>query len=218
MKKIILTFFIFSCISSFAQKREFNQWSVEANYGLSLPVTPIPDGRKAGDFNGYTHFSLGGRYMFMPEIGTKLSYVHDKFQDTEATSNNLVYHRVDLEAVSNLVTLFNFQSDFFNNFGLLAHAGVGFIFANPSDISNNEKVGNIIIGINPMYRLSENLALSLDFAYNFSPKQHYGFDGMLIEPNYAPSNEYIAFNGGFMNIAIGLKYYIGNKGNHADWQ
>ena len=218
MKRIILTLLIFSGITTFAQKRDFNQWSAEANYGVSLPVSPIPDGRKAGDFNGYTHFSLGTRYMFIPEIGAKVSYAHDKFQDSKETTNNLVYHRIDIEAVSNLVVLFNFQSEFFNDFGLLAHAGVGYISANATEVSNNEQVGNIIMGLNPMYRLSERLALSLDFTYNLSPKQHYGFDGMLIEPDYAPSNEYKAFTGGFMNITVGLKYYIGNKGNHADWQ
>ncbi len=42
MKKIIFTILILSGITSFAQKKAFNQFSVEANYGLSLPVTPIP--------------------------------------------------------------------------------------------------------------------------------------------------------------------------------
>ena len=218
MKKIIFTFLILSGITSFAQEKEFNKISVEANYGLSLPVTPIPDGRKAGEFNGFSHFSLGARYMFLPEIGAKISYAHDKFQDSKSTSNNLVYHRLDIEAVSNLVALFNFEGDFWEDFGLLAHAGGGIISANPSDITNNEKVGNIVMGVNPMYRLSEKLALSLDFAYNISPKQHFGFDGSLIEQNLEPSNEYIAFTGGFINVSVGLKYYIGNKGAHADWQ
>ena len=218
MKRIILTLLIFSGITTFAQKKSFNQWSVEANYGFSLPITPIPDGRKAGEFTGFTHFSLGARYMIIPEIGAKVSYSHDKFQDSKSTTNNLVYNKFSLEAVSNLVVLFNFQSEFFNNFGLLAHAGVGWVSANPSDASNNEEVGNIIFGVNPIYRLSENFALSLDFAYNISPKQHFGYDGNLIEPDFAPSNEFEAFTGGFMNIAVGIKYYIGNKGVHADWQ
>lgn len=218
MKKIIFTFLILSSLTIIAQKKDFNQFSIEANYGLSLPVTPIPDNRDAGEFKGFTHFSLGARYMFIPEIGAKVSYAHDKFQDSKSTSNNLVYHRIDLEAVSNLVALFNFQSDFYDDFGILAHAGVGIISANPTDITNNEKVGNIIIGVNPMYRLSEKFAFSLDFAYNISPKQHFGFDGKLIEPNYEGSDEYIAFTGGFLNVAVGIKYYIGNKGGHSDWQ
>ncbi len=216
MKKLIFTFLILSGMISFAQKRSFNQLSIEANYGLSLPTTPIPDGGKAGEFNGFTHFSFGARYMFIPEIGAKLSYAHDKFQDSNATSNNLVYHRFDLEAVSNLVALFNFQSEFFNDFGLLAHAGVGYISANPSGAINNEEVGNIIIGVNPLYRLSEKFALSLDIAYNLNPKMHFGYDGQLIESNF--DTDFKDFNGGFMNITFGVKYYIGNKGDHADWQ
>jgi OOP family OmpA-OmpF porin len=216
MKKLIFTFLILSGMISFAQKRSFNQLSIEANYGLSLPTTPIPDGRKAGEFNGFTHFSFGARYMFIPEIGAKLSYAHDKFQDSNTTSNNLVYHRFDLEAVSNLVALFNLQSDFWDDFGLLAHAGVGYISANPTETDNNERLGNLLFGINPMYRLSEKFALSLDFAYNINPKMNFGYDGNLIEPDY--DAEFKDFNGGFLNITFGVKYYIGNRGEHADWQ
>tara|TARA_R110000787_G_scaffold59922_14_gene135972 strand:+ start:43032 stop:43688 length:657 start_codon:yes stop_codon:yes gene_type:complete len=218
MKRIIFTLLILSGITSFAQKKAFNQFSVEANYGLSLPVAPIPDGRKAGEFNGFTHFSLGARYMFLPEIGAKVSYAHDKFQDSKSTSNKLVYNRFDIEAVSNLVALFKLEGDFWEDFGLLAHAGIGVIYANPTDAVNNEKVGNVIIGVNPMYRISKKLALSLDFAYNISPKMHFGYDGYLIEPDFEPSSGFDSSTGGFINVSVGLKYYIGNKGDHADWQ
>lgn len=218
MKKIIFTFLILSSITGFAQKKDFNRLSVEANYGLSLPVTPIPDNRKAGEFNGFTHFSLGARYMIIPEIGARVSYAHDKFQDSKSTSNNLIYNRFDIEVVSNLVTLFKFHGDFWDDFGLLAHAGGGIIYANPTDASNNEQVGIIIIGVNPMYRLSEKFALSLDFAYNITTKQHFGWDGQLIEPDFDPITGFEPYTGGFINVSVGIKYYIGNKGDHADWQ
>lgn len=217
MKKIILTFFIFSCISSFAQKKAFNQFSIEANYGLSLPVTPIPDGRKAGEFNGFTNFSIGARYMFLSEIGVQASYSHDKFQDSRTKSNDLVYNGFNIQAVSNLVSLFKFKGDFWEEFGLLAHTGGGITYANTEAV-NNERVGTIIFGATPLYSLSQRLALSLDFAYNITLKQHFGYDGKLIEPDFAPSDEFESFTGGFFNIAIGLKYYIGNRGDHADWQ
>ncbi len=217
MKRILLALIIFSSFSSFAQKKAFNQFSVEANYGLSLPVTPIPEGRKAGDFNGFTNFSVGARYMFLSEIGVQALYSHDKFQDSRTKSNDLIYNGFNIQAVSNLVSLFKFKGDFWSEFGILAHAGGGITYANTEDV-NNERVGTIIFGATPLYSLSQKFALSLDFAYNITLKQHFGYDGQLIEPDFAPSDEFESFTGGFFNIAVGLKYYIGNRGDHADWQ
>jgi len=217
MKNIFLIVILLISTITFSQKKNYNQFSADFNFGMSLPITPIPDGRKAGDFNGYSHFELGTRYMILPEIGVKLSYAHEKFQDKNIKSNDLVYNSFKLQAVSNLVYLFGFEGDLWDSVGLLAHAGGGITFANPIAAENNEKVGSLIFGISPLYRLGDKFAVNADFSYTLTTKQHFGFDGQLIEPNFPSDEGFEAFTGGYVNISVGIIYYIGKNIDHADW-
>ena len=217
MKKVILMFALFTSVVVFSQKT-YNQLSVDFNYGLSIPVTPVPTGRNASEFMGFNHFDVGARYMIIPELGFKLSYTHDKFQDNNLKDNDLVYNSFNIQAVSNLVSLFKFESHFWEKFGLLAHAGGGFTSGNPSAAVNNEKTGNLIFGVTPLYRLGDKFALSTDLSYNIITKQHFGFDGQLIEPDFEPGSGFEDFTGGYINFTVGLKYYIGKNRDHADWQ
>ncbi len=182
-----------------------------------MPVTPIPDARKGFDFSSYNHFNIGVRYMIIPELGARIGFAHEKFSDNKDRDNNLVYSRIDLEAVSNLVYILGFNSHFFDKVGLLVHGGGGYVFANPSAAINNEKVANLMFGVNPIFKLTDKFAVSADFTYLYTIKQHFGFDGQLIEPNFPSGGEFEAFNGGFLNFTVGIKYYFGNNRDHADW-
>ncbi|MFK5981643.1 MAG: hypothetical protein QM499_01925 [Flavobacteriaceae bacterium] len=210
MKKLILIFAVLASTITFSQ-RSFDQYSIEVNYGISLPSSPVPNGANVSDFTGYSHFDIGARYMFIPEIGVKLSYGYDKFSDKDISSNNVIYNRFELQAVSNLVYLFSLESELFNKVGFLAHGGGGIISANPSSFNSNENIGILTFGLTPQFKLSEKFALSTDFSYNITLKQHYSFDGQLIHPNFDSET------GGFFNFTVGLKYYIGSNGEHADW-
>lgn len=178
---------------------------------MSLPVTPIPEGRKATEFIGLNHIMIGARYMILPEIGVKLSYAYEKFSDKDNRDDNLVNNRIELQVVSNLLYLFNVGSGNNTNFGLLAHAGGGITYANPSVAINNERVGNLIFGIEPIFRISDRLAIPIDFSYTYDIKKHFGFDGKLLNADFEPQT------GGYINITVGLKYYFGKNRDHADW-
>ena len=81
MKNFILILLLFSEFISAAQERDINQYSIDINYGLSLPVAPILESRKASDFTGFNTIVVGVRYMISPKIGFKVSYSHIGFQD-----------------------------------------------------------------------------------------------------------------------------------------
>lgn len=211
MKKFILISAVLLSTLTYSQKA-YNQFSVDVNYGLALPVTSIPDGKSASDFLGFSHFIIGARYMIIPEIGFKLSYNYGKFQDKNFKENNFSYNKYELQAYSNLVYLFDFQGEFWNKFGLLAHTGGGVTYANPSGASNNERIGNFIIGLTPQYKISKKFALSTDFSYVVTLKQHFDTDGDLINPDYKSESR------GYFYFTVGLNYYIGKNGDHADWQ
>ena len=50
MKRSILFLLLFSSFISTAQNKDYTQLSIDINYGLSIPVAPILEGRNAGDF------------------------------------------------------------------------------------------------------------------------------------------------------------------------
>jgi OOP family OmpA-OmpF porin len=62
-----------------------------------------------------------------------------------------------------------------------------------------------------MYAVSNKIALKADLTYNRTFKQHYGFDGGLLDPNFK------AENGSFYNFSVGLIFYIGENKHHSDW-
>ena len=210
MKKIIfITALLISGIA--ISQKSFNQFSIEADYGLSLPISNAPEGTSSSDFLGFNHFMIGARYMIIPEIGAKLSYSYGKFQNKNFKENHISYNRIDLQAVSNLVYLFGFDAQFFDKVGFLAHAGVGVSYVNPSNALNNERVGNAIFGISPIFRLGDKFAITTDFSYLLTFKQHFSFDGQLINPDYKSESR------GFMYFKVGVNYYIGKNRDHADW-
>ena len=77
--------------------------------------------------------------------------------------------------------------------------------------NKHEKIGVVGIGLTPMYNISNNFALTADFTHNFTMKQHYGFDGILLNKDYTPQS------GGYYNFSIGLIYYLGENKYHSDW-
>ncbi len=202
MKKFTLILVLLYGSISSAQNIEPRQLSFDLNYGISMPITPIPDGRKAGDFTGYNSVFVGARYMINPKIGFRIGYSYIKFEDKNSPIDNLTYNIFDLQIVSNLAYFFGDNSNFYTKFGLLVHGGGGLTYAKSSIIKNKERVGTIIFGLTPLYQLSTKFDINIDVSYVVTLKQHFGFDNQLINPNFE------AQTGSFMNFSIGFIYNI----------
>lgn len=213
MKKIALLIFLLSAFVSYSQDGDYNRFSIEASYGLSQPLSPKNNsGYEAKTFSGFRHFELGGRYMLNQKYGVKLSYSFDKFQQKDHSDLSVTNHKIGAEMVFNLSHLLNFHFSMKRNFQIQTHTGFGITFSRPSSIDNTEHIGNLILGITPQVKISDRIALTTDLSYNYIFKQHYYYSGVLIDPDYE------SVSGSFVNISLGVQFYLGRNELHADWK
>ena len=211
MKKFIIVFLLLSSMISFSQRRiPFNQFSVETSYGFSYPIVPTHD-IDPGDYSKFQHWDIGARYMFNTSIGLKLDYATDRFEDSDIEKNGITFRRIDLQAVINIIPLLQLNYAAFQDFRFQGHSGLGITFTSPEEL-NTDRIGNYIVGFTPQFRISNHFAFNLDFSYIFNFRQHHGFDGTIINPE-----DFEGVTGSYMNISIGLQYYIGKRDEHADW-
>lgn len=200
MKKNTL-FFAISFIALFFSNFAQAQFSIEANYGLNGSFEP--------SYNGFTHFGGGVSYDFDETFGAKIDFASDSFsienKDTgiESGSKNT---RISLQAVMNVSNLID-QRSIHGNFRVLVHAGGGLSILK-SDIptlNKTDRIANVIMGINPQYKVAENLYLGLDTSMIFNISQHYYFDGNLTyigQPN--------SITGIMYNVSAGITYKFDN--------
>ena len=212
MKKVVLLTLLLTVLVSYSQDKTYNQFSFEASYGQSQPISPKNNsGYDVKTFSGFKHFEVGGRYMFNQKYGVKLSYGFDKFQQEEFSDLSVTNHKIGAEMVFNLSHLLNFHFSKLRNFQIQTHTGFGITFAQPSSINDYEHIGNFIIGMTPQIKITDRIAIITDLSYNFIFKQHYYYSGVLIDP------EFESVTGSFINISFGLQFYLGSNGYHADW-
>jgi len=212
MKKAALIVVLLCVSIVHSQDKNFNQFSIEASYGLNSPLSPSDNsGYDVSDFGGFSHFDIGGRYMFNRYYGVKLNYSYDKFQHKDLSDLHVKYSKVSAEFVLNLSQVFNFYLTPQRFIQIQSHSGFGITFAKPSSISNKERIGNFIIGLNPQFKISDRIGITTDFSYNFIFKQHFNYAGDLIHPDYD------SVSGSFINFSIGLQFYLGAESIHADW-
>lgn len=212
-KILSIAAFLLIGIAASAQtyERPYNQWSIEVQTGYHLPAAPS-DFVKLGDYSGaFKQFQGGVRYMITDTYGLKAHYSFLNFENPDVSGGGVKYNRVAIGGVANLWKVFNVKGDFKKSFGLLFHLDVGVTFANPSTVGGTDHIGNIMGGFNPQYKLSKNFTLMADIAYQANLKQHYAYDGVLLDPSYEHKT------GGLFNFSIGLTYSFGKKDNHADW-
>ena len=212
MKKLVWIFFLILTFAGYSQEKNFNRFSFETAYGLSQPLSPNDNsGYDAGAFSGMRHFEMGLRYMINQDYGFKLGYAYDKFQHEYLTNLSVKYHKISGEMVFNLSHILDFHFNRKRNFQIQSHAGIGVTFARPSSIKNSEHIGNLIVGITPQVKLSNRIGLITDLSYNFIFKQHFDYSGTLINPDYD------SVTGSFLNLSVGLQFYLGQNDFHADW-
>ncbi|MGO3182929.1 MAG: hypothetical protein ACTIJ9_08865 [Aequorivita sp.] len=215
IKFLSIAAFLLIGISVSAQNYEqpYNQWSIEVQTGYHIPAAPSDLVTKLGDYSGaFEQFQGGIRYMINDTYGVTAHYSFLSFDDKEG-DGSLKYNRVAIGGVANLWKVANLKGDFRKTFGLLFHLDAGVTFANPSGSEGTDHIGNIIGGFKPQVKISKNFAVFADLAYQVNLKQHYAYNGGLIDPYYEHKT------GGLFNFSLGLTYNFGfgNKAEHADW-
>ena len=206
-------------------QKKFNTLSLETGYGFNIPLTPA-NGIETKDYMFPRHLDLGVRYMFDEYFGVKLYYANDRFQNKKNKSIGNSYHRLSVEAVYNIEKTLDLLDD---NFNVFFHAGLGVTYAYPDVIKrfknggeftfgltpyntkDYERIGNIILGIMPQYRYSDDVALTFDISYVINTQQQYGYDGEML---YIDRTK---VKGNFINLTLGIHLYLGKKRRHADW-
>src|SRR5690606_8167645 len=91
------------------------------------------------------------------------------------------FYNFTAEAVYNLGRVFNLPRNFYRNFGLLAHGGMGLTFAYSSPHHSTDHIGHLKAGLTPQVKINENLAFFVDGSYIFNVKQHYGYSGYSLD-------------------------------------
>lgn len=187
-----------------------NNLSLEAGYGYNGAIEPYYKGFKS-NFSGMNHFHVGIRYMFTEKIGAKVSYKLDHFVNDPGGEIGITYNTLAVSGVYNIGKQFGLTYLTRDKLGVNAHIDAGVAFAYKIGQNDYEKVGVLGFGITPMYNISNKFALTADFTHNFTMKQHYGFDGLLLDPEYKPQS------GSFYNFSFGIIYYLGENRYHSDW-
>ncbi|WP_396172168.1 hypothetical protein [Flavobacterium sp.] len=210
MKKLIQCIAFLSFISVNAQGfRSFNQFSVEAVYGMSIPVSTVSE-ISDDSYSSTAHFGFGVRYMFNEDWGVKGQLAIDQFRgDIEETGTDFV--GVDLQAYYNLGRLLEIPLMTRERVGLLAHSGFGVGYSKSIQEDLRERVGQYMVGLTPIFGVSDVVTVTLDFTYTFNFRQHFNFDGEFAKPD----RDYTT--GGFFTPSLGIVIYLGSERRHADW-
>jgi len=219
MKKLLLSTLITGALALGANAQDnFNKWSLEVSGGTNKAMAPLTPGFLSPSLN-LGHADLGVRYMFNDKFGTKLDYGFGSFNEAEGNSPSFStnYFRVNLQAVTNLGRIMNFET-FTRRFNLLGHFGGGYGQVRPQENAFNDfndHVYNFIMGLTPQIKLGERVALTGDISLLLNGRQTVSFDGASeITPT---SHSFYGPNATWWTGTLGLNFYLGSKGTHADW-
>lgn len=205
---VLLPFLLFS-VSLFSQV-DLNNISLEVRYGYNGAIGPYNKVFNS-DFSGMNHFDLGIRYMITEKIGAKVFFKHDRFVNDPGGKIGVNYITIGGSGIYNLGKEIGLNYLTRDLLTVTTHVDAGYAFAYLIDQNKHERVGILGIGITPMVKLSNKIALMADATYNYTLKQHYGFDGILLDPKFEPES------GSFYNLSLGLIFYIGENKYHSDW-
>ena len=191
-------------------KSAYDQWSIELNGGVNKPTRTMTPGYQTATLNPF-HADLGVRYMFSPKFGVKLDVGYDQFTERDDTPEfESRYVRASLQGVVNIGRALNFET-WTNTIGVLAHGGVGVAqISTETGYGGQDYMGHGILGLTGQVKLSNRVALTGDLTGIVNGKQNWNFDGM-------GSTTTGAFDGVLLNASVGLTFYLGKNGKHADW-
>jgi OOP family OmpA-OmpF porin len=208
--KIALIALVIIGFTSHAQGLDgnFNQLSLEGAYGMSIPLNYASSPLTNDNFKSVTHFDAGIRYMLNQDWGIKGTLAFDKFTGSDANFG-LKSFRMDAQAHYNLGRAMRLVIATRQTVGLFVHSGFG-VTLNTSIYKNDfqDETMNYIIGITPLFKITEGIALSTDLSYILNYKQDHYFDGVLMGGKNTT---------GQMTFSIGAVFYLGTVRIHADW-
>lgn len=211
MKKIITLLVVLTFSMAFAQ-RTYDQYSLEAGYGLSHGMSKGEN----SNITNFQHFDVGFRYMFNEYYGIKFDYGNDSFRvDEGGSKEGSNYHRFTVSGVYNIgraLDLPYITGDWVN---LIGHAGLGYSALQSTRKAGIDNIGNVVVGLRPQFWISDQFAAHVDASYVFNFTQHYNFDGTY--PEAAPYT-LNAFMGGIVNLSAGITFYFGKNENDSDWR
>lgn len=213
MKNNFILFIVLLLSFTGVAQGNYNQFSIEAAYVVSSPYSKsvVNSGLSNGSFTSLGGFKLGGRYMFTTQWGVKGDFTYNDYKGKNNFGTS--FSRLDVQAVYSLSEILGLPTLTRESIGLLAHSGIGASYATSRyNTNSNEYVGNFIIGLTPMFKISEKFALSTDISYVLNFKQHNHFDGVPFDP---PTVHYET--GKTLNLSFGFVYYLGKEKIHADW-
>lgn len=191
-------------------KAPYDKWSIELNGGVNKPTRTMTPGYTTSTLNPF-HADLGVRYMFNPKFGVKLDVGYDQFKEKDDTPDfESRYVRASLQGVINLGRALNFET-WTNTIGVLAHGGFGVSqISTETGPGGQDYMGHGILGLTGQIKLSNRVALTGDLTGIVNGKQNWNFDGM-------GNTTTGSFDGVLLNASVGLTFYLGKNGKHADW-
>ena len=202
-------------IASWSQT-DYNKWSIGFGIGGHDGMWPTSQLTRLYQIH---HIDVNGRYMFNNRVGIMLDGGYDFFDYYGGGTKNSNYTRLSLQGVVNLTDLFQMHT-FTQRWGILAHGGAGlsmmwnkdYFSENADDpfIKNSDDMLNFVLGITPQFKLNDKMTLKADLSFIGHGKQDKSFD--FLEKVTAPG-----FNGYFMNVSVGMNFYLGKNDRHADW-
>ncbi|WP_289663769.1 OmpA family protein [Flavobacterium panacagri] len=213
MKKVVMTLAFALALTGLRAQTEtnsgFNKWSIEFGGGINKPQRPFSPGYATSTPNLWVG-DLGVRYMLNNKFGLKADFGYNSFTNQKNSKDfDSKYYRVDLQAVSNLGRIMNFET-WTNTLGLLGHAGFGLAQLESNRSNEKDLIGNFIVGVTGQIRLSNRVALTGDFSTILNASQNHTFDGAYIGTGKG-------FSGILFNGTVGLNVYLGKNAKHADW-
>lgn len=164
--------------SSFGNERFIDHITIEAGWGLNVPYSPTGDFRRR-DFVGIMSFYGGARYAFDSRWSVRGTYGYNEFKNE---GEGLRMHKVMAEVGLNLIETFmnNSMVNTYNNFDVMAHAGVGMSFGRPKQEEGVDKMGTIQAGLMPIYKINDRWSIQFDGALVFDFSRDRSFSGQLI--------------------------------------
>lgn len=164
-----------------------------------------------------SYLNVNYRYMFNNKFGLMSTFGYDRFTfKNNFTPSN--YFRLSIETSVNLREILGF-SEFVENFGTLAHAGVGVSGLWSKNIANSnifkknnfDQLMHFTFGLTPKYRINNQFSVHVDLSYITQLNQDFFYDTRtIIKPKEGIS-------GGFINFTAGVTMSIGPRKHHADW-
>ncbi|MXN92032.1 hypothetical protein GR160_12425 [Flavobacterium sp. Sd200] len=199
---LVITLLLTS-LSAFSQLD--GQWSIEGNYGVGFASRPSL--KSDGTINCAT------RYMFDEFWGVKGDFAFEKFRTDERIPTGVDYFRISAQAVYNIGRALEWPAYTDGYINGLLHAGLGYSHFSSTVTTNDDNMGNIIIGFTPQFQLSERVAIQADASYIVHIRQHFDYDGYYHFPG--PPKPFI---GGQYNLTFGLVIYLGRTSSDYDWR